>query len=39
MNTAAGLPKLSDIQSPTIDLSDLATLDQTLKMLRDTQLL
>lgn len=33
------LPKLADIQSPNIDLSDLSDLDQTLTMLREAGLL
>jgi iron(III) transport system substrate-binding protein len=33
------LPKLAEIQSPDIDLSDLGTLDQTLAMLKETGLL
>ena len=33
------LPKLSEVQSPSIDLSDLSDLDQTLAMLREAGLL
>ena len=33
------LPKLADIKSPDIDLSNLGTLDQTLAMLKETGLL
>ena len=33
------LPKLADIKSPDIDLSDLGSLDQTLVMLKETGLL
>ena len=33
------LPKLSDVQSPDIDLSNLSDLDQTLTMLREAGLL
>ncbi len=33
------LPKLAEVQSPDIDLSDLSGLDQTLAMLRDEGLL
>ncbi len=37
--TAAGVTPLSDIQSPDIDLSDLDTLEQTLRMIREAGLL
>ncbi len=33
------LPKLADIQSPNVDLSDLGTLDETLAMLKQAGLL
>ncbi len=33
------LPKLTDIQSPDVDLSDLSDLDETLNMLREAGLL
>ncbi len=33
------LPKLSEVQSPDIDLSDLSHLDETLTMLREAGLL
>ena len=35
----AGLPPLSSIRSPDIDLSELATLDQTLALIREVGLL
>ncbi|MCA1691080.1 MAG: iron ABC transporter substrate-binding protein [Acidimicrobiales bacterium] len=37
--TAPGLPSLTQIQSPNIDLSDLDTLEQTLNLIREAGLL